>query len=80
MIYFINDYDIGFYNFNQYLSLQSWDLQPKYLFRKFPLNDKKERIGTEMIDYDFSLDIFYLLYDKDFIGKASKEEENLEYF
>jgi hypothetical protein len=33
-----------------------------------------------MIDYDFSLDIFYLLYDKDFIGKASKEEENLEYF
>ena len=71
---------IGFYNFNQYLSLQSWDLQPKYLFRKFPLNDKKERIGTEMIDYDFSLDIFYLLYDKDFIGKASKEEENLEYF
>ena len=68
---------IGFYNTNKFYTLQSWDLKPIFDFRDFKLKDKdkKEREGTEMIEYDFSSDILKILYDNEFILKSSGEKD-----
>ena len=64
---------IGFYNCNKYFSLNSWDLNPNCLLRELDFSkEKKERFGTQMIEYDSSSEIFSLLYENEFIIKASK--------
>ena len=69
---------IGFYNLNKYCLLQPWDLKPYHLFRDFNLNDKKEREGSQILEYYFSSDMFNILYENDFIIKSPIEIDNLE--
>ena len=70
---------IGFYNLNKYYLLQSWDLnQPNNLTNYFNINDKKERNGSQMLEYNYSSNTFNILCDNDFIIKTPDESDNLE--
>ena len=69
---------IGFYNSNNYSSLNSWDLMPNSLLRFFDMNDKKEKIGTQMIMFDYSSDLFYILYENEFNIKPMSGKDKLE--
>ena len=64
---------IGFYNLNKYCLLQAWDLKPNSHLNNFKENEKKERFGTQMIEYDYYAEKFYVLYDNDFVVIPSKE-------
>ena len=64
---------IGFYNLNKYCLLQAWDLKPNSHLNNFKENEKKERFGTQMIEYDYYAEKFYVLYDNDFVVITSKE-------
>ena len=70
---------IGFYNSNNYSSLNSWDLIPNCLLRFLDISDKKEKLGTQMIKFDYSSNLFYLLYENDFIVKPADKDDRLEY-
>ena len=70
---------IGFYNSNNYSSLNSWDLIPNCLLRFLDMSDKKEKIGTQMIYFDYSSNLFYYLYENEFVIKPAAEEDRLEY-
>ena len=65
---------IGFHNLNNYILLQSWDLNIK---RKFDINDKNDREGTKMIIYDPILDMINILYDNEFIREYLDEENEI---
>ena len=69
---------VGFYNLNKCFLLNTWDLKQNDSLKDFNINDKKERDGTQMIEYNYSSNIFNILYDKDFIIKAPNEYDNLE--
>ena len=69
---------IGFYNLNKYFLLQAWDLKPHFRFRNFKENEKKERFGTQMVEYNFNTDKFYILYENDFVVISPKETDDLE--
>ena len=71
---------IGFYNFNKYYSIHSWDLEPNSFYKDFNIHDKKERLGTKMISYEPNSNTFSLLYENEFIIKPVKETDNLENF
>ena len=64
---------IGFYNLNKYCLLQAWDLKPNFGLKNFKENEKKERFGTQMVEYDYYTEKFYILYDNDFVVIPSKE-------
>jgi hypothetical protein len=65
---------IGFHNLNNYILLQSWDLNIK---RKFDINDKNDREGTKMIIYDPILDMINILYDNEFIREYLDKENKI---
>ena len=68
--------NIGFYNCNKYFSLNSWDLKPNCFLRDLDFSkEKKERFGTKMIEYDSYSEMFNLLYENEFIIKATKEND-----
>ena len=69
---------VGFYNLNKCYLLNAWDLKQNDSLKDLNINDKKERDGTQMIEYNYSSNIFNILYDKDFIIKAPNEYDNLE--
>ena len=70
---------IGYYNSNNYSSLNSWDLLPNCLLRLLDMREKKEKIGTQMIKFDYSSNLFYLLYENEFVIKPPAKEDGLEY-
>ena len=43
------------------------------------MNDKKEKFGTQTIKFDYSTNLFYLLYENDFIVKPAAKDDRLEY-
>ena len=45
-------------------------------FGDFNLDDKKGREGTKMIEYDYSSDNFYILYEDEFSIKAYKGKDS----
>jgi hypothetical protein len=70
---------IGFYNTNNYSSLNAWDLTPNCLLRLLDISEKKDKIGTQMITFDYSSNLFYLLYENEFVIKPAAKEDRLEY-
>ena len=66
---------IGFYNLNNYILLQAWDLN---IYQKFDINDKTNRDGTIMIIYESYLNIFNVLYDNEYIRKAFNEIDKID--
>ena len=42
------------------------------------MNDKKEKIGTQMIMFDYSSDLFYILYENEFNIKPMSGKDKLE--
>ena len=70
---------IGFYNTNNYSSLNAWDLKPNCLLRLLDISEKKEKIGTQMITFDYSSNLFYLLYENEFVIRPAAKEDRLEY-
>jgi hypothetical protein len=65
---------IGFHNLNNYILLQSWDLNIK---QKFDINEKNDREGTKMIIYDPILDMINILYDNEFIREYLDKENKI---
>ena len=74
---------IGFYNSNKYCILCASRLIPLYPPNNIQGKEIIEKYGTKLIEYDYSSEIFYVLYDNEFkimIPKEMKELKNLDNF
>ena len=65
---------IGFYNSNNFVLLQSWDLN---VHRKIDIKANKDRELLNMLLYEPSLDMVNLLYDNEFIKTSLGEEHKV---
>ena len=58
---------VGFYNSNKYVVLQAWGLVPICPPMNLKYKEDNPKFGTKLIKYNYSLGLFYLLYDNEFI-------------
>ena len=68
---------IGFYNLNNYILLQSWDLK---FNKKFDIKNRNDEEGTKMVIYDPTFNMINLLYDNQFIRESVDKDSKLTDF
>ena len=72
---------VGFYNSNKYAVLQACELVPICPFMNLKYKDNNSKFGIKLIEYNYSLGLFYLLYDNEFIITTpidKSEKKNLD--
>ena len=62
---------IGFYNSNKYAILQAWGLEPIYPLKNITIENNQNDY-PKLIKYDYSLGIFYILFNNLFIATSPK--------
>ena len=72
------DLVVGFYNENKYTILQSWGLSPLFPLKDIQISGNLH-YGTKYFEYDYSLGLFYILYDNEFVIMNPKDKNDFKY-
>ena len=70
---------VGFYNSNKFYILRASNLFPLYI-KNIETDDKKERTGSKLVEYNYHYNEFYILYDNEFSIMTFKDQKDQNNF